>query len=67
MIKKQNFKPQKLKAELDDKITEVQLEQLERDIRECANALAREFSDEIYTRFQTLKNEQRALLELKDL
>lgn len=67
MIKKQNFMPQKLKAELDDKITEVQLEQLERDIRECANALAREFSDETYTRFQTLKNEQRALLELKDL
>jgi len=66
MIKSQNFTISKLKEELDDKIVEVQLEQLERDIRECANSLARNFSDETYIRFQTLKNEQKALLELKD-
>ena len=63
MIKAQDLMPSKLKKELDAKIVEVQLEQLDRDIRECANALAKEFSEEVYTRFQTLKKEQAALLE----
>ena len=65
MIKAQNFMQSKLKKELDTKIIEVQLEQLDKDIRECANQLSKDFSDEVYARFQTLKKEQAALLEMQ--
>ena len=66
MIKAQNFMPATLKKELNSKIVEVQLEQLDRDIRECANQLSKEFSDEVYARFQTLKKEQSALFEMQN-
>ena len=65
MIKAHNFMPAKLKSEMDRKIIEVQLEQLDKDIRECTNQLSKEFSDEVYIRFQTLKKEQAALLEMQ--
>ena len=67
MLKSQNLLPAKLREELDNKIIEVQLEQLEKDIRECANSLAKEFSDETYERFKMLKDEQAALFDMQSI
>ena len=50
----------------DERILEVQLKQLENDIRECARQMENcESFDEAYSRYETLKKERDALLSLQ--
>ena len=56
----------KMRKNLDERIVEVQLKQLENDIRECMRIMqTSEFSDDIYLRYESLKKEREALLNMQ--
>ena len=66
MLKKQYPDVIKMRQNLDERILEVQLKQLENDIRECARQMENcESFDEAYSRYETLKKERDALLSLQ--
>ena len=66
MLKKQYPDVIKMRQNLDERILEVQLKQLENDIRECARQMENSESfDEAYSRYETLKKERDALLSLQ--
>ncbi|MBR6663211.1 MAG: DNA primase [Alphaproteobacteria bacterium] len=54
----------KMRKDLDERIIEVQLRQLDADIRECMRIMQTgdSFSEEVYNRYESLKKEQQALL-----
>ena len=53
-----------VRQEIDTKLTEVQIRQLENEIKECLAGLenAESFSDEEYARYQNLKKERQELI-----
>ena len=53
-----------LRREIDTKILEVQLKQLDDEIKECLVLIesAESFPDDVYERYQSLKNEKQTLL-----
>ncbi len=64
ILKKQCPDLIKMRKDLDDRIVEVQLRQLEADIRESKRVLeSGKFSDEDYLRYEGLKKERNALLQ----
>lgn len=54
-----------VRLEIDNKILEVQLRQLENEIRECLNCIetSDSFPDDVYERYQSLKKEKQALYD----
>lgn len=64
MFKQQNPYITKIREEIDMKIIEVQLKQLEAEIRECLRVIdiSESFPEEVYQRYETLKKEKDALL-----
>ncbi len=64
MLRQQNSDLRKLRREIDTKILEMQLRQLENEIKECVRVLetSESFSQEVYERCQMLKKEREALL-----
>ncbi len=69
VLKKQNPDIVKMRHNLDERLIEVQLRQLEADIRECkAKFESATVSDDEFRRFEALKKERDALLqEIEDL
>ena len=64
ILKKQCPDIIRMRRDLDERIIEVQLKQLEADIRECKRVLeSGQFSEEDYRRFEALKKERDALLQ----
>ena len=67
ILKKQCSDIIKMRKDLDNRIIEVQLRQLEADIRESKRVLeSGNFTDEEYRRFEALKKERDALLQEND-
>ena len=68
MFKQQNPYLPKIRAEIDTKIIEVQLRQLENEIRECLRIIqtSESFPDEVYKRYESLKKEKEALLDTQN-
>lgn len=67
-ILKQNPDIIKMRGNLDERIVEVQLLQLEGEIRECMRRIQTEaFDEELYKRYETLKNERNALLKSQNI
>ncbi len=64
MLKQQNPDLRKLRSDIDNKILEMQLRQLENEIKECLRTIetAESFPDETYQRYQMLKKEREILL-----
>lgn len=64
MLKHQNLQALNLREEIDTKIIEVQLKQLEAEMRECLRVIetAESFQDEVYKRYESLKKEKAELL-----
>lgn len=63
MLKKQCPDVIKMRQNLDERILEVQLKQIESDIRECARQMENDESfSEAYSRYETLKKERDSLL-----
>ncbi len=58
-----------IRQEIDTKILEVQLRQLENEIKECLNTIetSESFPDAVYERYNTLKKEKLALLSSYNL
>ncbi len=67
-ILKQNPDIIKMRSNLDERIVEVQLLQLEGEIRECMRRIQTEaFDEDLYKRYETLKNERNALLKSQNI
>lgn len=68
MLRKQCPDIIKMRQNLDERITEVQLRRLETEIRECARQLEAgdSFSEEAYSRYLSLKKERDALLQAQN-
>ncbi len=67
-IIKQNPDIIKMRGNLDERIVEVQLLQLETEIRECMRKMQTEtFDEEVFRRYETLKNERDALLKSQNI
>lgn len=67
MIKQQDMYLPKLRSEIDNTILEMQLLQLENDIKECLRSIetSESFPQEIYERYEMLKKERQLLLNEK--
>ena len=64
VLKRQSPDIIKMRKDLDGRIIEVQLKQLEADIRECKRLLeSGNFNDDDYLRYEALKKERNALLQ----
>jgi len=67
-IMKQNPDIIKMRTNLDERIVEVQLLQLDGEIRECVRQIQTvSFNDELFSRYESLKNERDALLKLQNV
>lgn len=64
MLRQQKPLALKLREEIDTKIMEVQLKQLDQEMKECLRNIAssESFSDEEYKRYESLKKEKETLL-----
>ncbi|MBE6452560.1 MAG: DNA primase [Alphaproteobacteria bacterium] len=63
MLRKQCPDIIKMRKNLDRRIVEVQLKQLENDIRECMRIMqTNDFSEDVYMRYESLKKEREVLL-----
>ena len=69
MIKQQNFLISKMREEINNRILEVQLGQIEKDIKECLRQIENSdnFPDEVYERYEILKKDREALLREKNI
>lgn len=69
MLKQQNHFITKVREEIHNKILEMQLGQIEKDIKECLRAMetAESFSDDVYERYEMLKKDRQALLNEKNI
>lgn len=65
MLRHQNHHLLKLREEIDTKIIEVQLKQIEAEMRECMRVIdtAVSFQDEVFKRYESLQKEKALLLE----
>ena len=65
MLRQQKPYINKLRQEIDTKIAEVQLNQLDAEIKECLRMMqtSESFSEDVYHRYETLKNEKKLLLD----
>lgn len=68
MLRKQCPDVIKMRQNLDERIIEVQLRQLDGDIRECVRQMqtGESFSEDAYSRYESLKKERDALLRAQD-
>lgn len=68
MLRKQCPDVIKMRQNLDERIIEVQLRQLDGDIRECVRQMqtGESFSEDAYNRYESLKKERDALLRAQD-
>ena len=68
MLKTQKADVLKLRDEINTKIVEVQLQQLEAEIKECLRQIetAEVFPDEVYKRYESLKKEKEQLLNAEE-
>lgn len=68
MLRQQNPFVTKVREEIRNKILEMQLGQIEKDIKECLRIMetSESFSDDIYERYEMLKKDRQALLEEKN-
>ena len=68
MLQKQCPDIMKMRHNLDERIIEVQLRQLDADIRECMRQMQTgdSFSEEAFNRYESLKKERDALLMLQN-
>ena len=64
MLRQQKPFVGKLKIEINTKIAEVQLNQLENEIKECLRIMqtSESFPEDVYNRYETLKKEKNSLL-----
>ncbi len=64
MLRRQCPDVVKMRQALDERMIEMQLRQLDGDIRECMRQMSadKEFSEELYNRYESLKKERAALL-----
>ena len=64
MLHQQKPQTYKLRDEIDTKIAEVQLNQLENEIKECLRLMqtSESFSEEVYQKYESLKKEKNSLL-----
>lgn len=69
MLKQQNLFVTKVRDEIRNKILEMQLGQIEKDIKECLRTMetSESFSDDIYERYEMLKKDRQALLDEKNV
>ncbi len=69
MLKSQKADVLKLRDEINMKIVEVQLQQLDSEIRECLRLIetAKDFSEEEYKRYESLKKEKEALISAQEM
>ncbi len=68
MMLKQNQDIIKMRHNLDEAIMEVQLKQLEKDIRDCMQQMEGDsFSEELYNRYESLKKERDAILNEQNM
>ncbi len=69
MLKQQNLFVTKVRDEIRNKILEMQLGQIEKDIKECLRTMetSESFSDDIYERYEMLKKDRQALLDEKNI
>jgi len=68
MLKSQKADVLKLRDEINTKIVEVQLQQLDTEIRECLRIMetSSEFMEEEYKRYESLKKEKEVLISSQD-
>ena len=68
MLYQQNPPVNKLREEIDTKIIEVQIRQLDSDIKECLRIIqvSESFPDEVYRRYQSLKKEKESLFVMQN-
>lgn len=68
MFKQQNPYLPKIRSEIDTKIIEVQLKQLENEIRECLRVIqtSESFPEDVYKHYESLKKEKEALLDTQN-
>lgn len=68
MFRQQNPYITKIREEIDMKIVEVQLRQLENEIRECLRVIetSESFPEEVYQQYESLKKEKDALLNTQN-
>lgn len=69
MFKQQNPEIYKIREDIDTKIIEEQLLQLENEIKECLSQIeaSESFPEELYKRYESLKSEKEALLNTQHL
>jgi hypothetical protein len=69
MLKQQNLFITKLRDEISNKILEMQLGQVEKDIKECLRIMetSESFPDDVYERYEMLKKDRQALLDEKNI
>ena len=69
MLKQQNLFVTTVRDEIRNKILEMQLGQIEKDIKECLRTMetSESFSDDIYERYEMLKKDRQALLDEKNI
>ena len=68
MLKMQNPNDVRMRENLDKRILESQLAQIDKEIKDCMNEIqsSESFSDEVYKRFEFLKKEKENLLAAQD-
>lgn len=69
MIRQQNLFVNKLREEINNKILEMQLGQVEKDIKECLRIMetSESFPQDVYERYEMLKKDRQALLLEKNI
>ncbi len=69
MIKQQNPFISKLREEINNKIIEIQLGQIEKDIKECLRIMgnSESFSEDVFERYEMLKKDRISLLSEKNI
>ena len=69
MIKQQNPFISKLREEINNKIIEIQLGQIEKDIKECLRIMenSESFPEDVFERYEMLKKDRISLLSEKNI
>ena len=68
MFRQQNPYINKIREEIDTKIIEVQIKQLDNEIKECLRIIqvSESFPEEAYQRYESLKKEKESLLNTQN-
>ena len=69
MIKQRNLLANKLREEINNKIVEMQLGQVEKDIKDCLRIMetSESFPEEVFERYEMLKKDRQLLLAEKNI